>query len=218
MYVGLKMLRDFTKATPAMLVTDADRLLEEKGLWMLLVMEGEKLVGYVRREDVKAALPSPATSLDRHELGYLLSRLTVSEIMRTDITTIAPEAEIEKAAQVMDDKRLHGLAVVDGAGKVIGYINRTVMLEVLVEEMGLGMGGVRLAFEVEDRPGVIHEATGVVREQGVSIISVSTFYHDERRMVVFRLKTGEASAVGAALAERGFVPVAAADFEQEWSG
>ncbi|EPR31476.1 putative signal transduction protein with CBS domain containing protein [Alkalidesulfovibrio alkalitolerans DSM 16529] len=217
MYVGLKMLKKFVTATPKTLVKDARRLLEEQRLWMLLVMEGDRLVGYVRLEDIMAALPSIMTTLEKHELNYLLSKLTVEKIIRKDITSVSPTMDIESAAKIMHDKNLAGLAVVDDdTGKLLGYINRSVMLEVLVEEMGLLAGGKRIVFEVADRPGVIHEVSGIIAQKGVSIISTGTFFHENRRMVVIRVATEDESPIAAALQERGYKLVTAADFVGEW--
>lgn len=141
MYVGLKMLRNFVTVTPKTPVLEAQKLLEESRLGMLLVVEGGKLLGYVRPEDLSAALPSIMTSLDKHEIKYLMSKLSVERIIRKDIKTVAPEVEIEAAADLMFEKNLAGLAVVDHQGGLIGYINRSVMLDVLVEEMGHREGG-----------------------------------------------------------------------------
>jgi len=217
MYVGLKMLKKFATATPKTLVKDAKKLLEDEKLWMLLVMEGEKLVGYVRQEDIMAALPSIMTTLEKHELNYLMSKLTVEKIIRKDITAVSPTLDIETAAKLMHDRNLAGLAVVDDAsGKLLGYINRTVMLDVLVEEMGLLQGGERIVFEVADRKGVIHEVSGIIASFGVSIISTGTFFHDSRRMVVLRVATDDASPIAAALQDKGYQLVTAEDFVKEW--
>lgn len=217
MYVGLKMLKKFATATPKTLVKDAKKLLEDEKLWMLLVMEGDRLVGYVRQEDIMAALPSIMTTLEKHELNYLMSKLTVEKIIRKDITAVSPTMDIETAAKLMHDRNLAGLAVVDDAtGKLLGYINRTVMLEVLVEEMGLLQGGQRIVFEVEERKGVIHEVSGIIASFGVSIISTGTFFHDSRRMVVLRVATDDASPLAAALQDKGYQLVTAADFVKEW--
>ncbi|WP_029894514.1 CBS domain-containing protein [Desulfohalovibrio reitneri] len=216
MYVGLKMLKKFATVTPKTLVKDADKLMEEEKLWMLLVMDGEKLVGYLRKEDIRAALPSIMTTLEKHELNYLLSKLTVEKIIRRDITSIPPTAEIETAAEVMFEKNLAGLAVVNHDGKLLGYINRTVMLDVLVEEMGLRQGGQRIAFDTPDRPGVIREVSGIIADMGMSIISTGTFFHNDRRMVVIRVATDDASPVAAALQDKGYRLVTAEDFVSEW--
>jgi acetoin utilization protein AcuB len=218
MYVGLKMLRDFVKVTPQTLVKDAQKMLDTSTLWMLLVVnESGKLVGYVRKEDISAALPSIMTSLEKHELNYLMSKLTVEKIYRTDIKTVRPETEIEGAADMMYEMNLAGLAVVDDAGELIGYINRNVMLDVLAEEMGYREGGSRLTLEVEDRSGVLYEVAGVIANMKISIISTGTFFYNGRRIVVVRIDTEDPSPVAAALRERGYKLVAPDDFKGEWT-
>jgi acetoin utilization protein AcuB len=176
MYVGLKMIRNVVTVTPDDLVVDADRLMEEHRLWMLMVTEKGKLVGFLPKEDVRSAMPSPMTSLSRHELNYLLAKLTVKQLVRKELITVRPETEIEMAADIMDRNNLAGLAVVDEKNNLVGYINRSVMLEVLVEEMGLKEGGSRIVFEVEERIGVIAEVSEIIFKLGFSIISTSHFF------------------------------------------
>ena len=120
MFVGLKMLKNFITMPPDALVEDAQRLMDEQQLWMLFVVKDGKLVGYVRTEDINAAMPSLMTGLDKHELNYLLSKLTVGRIMRKDIISVTPEAEIETAAMLMHAKNLAGLAVVNPDGDLLG--------------------------------------------------------------------------------------------------
>ncbi|SKA83442.1 acetoin utilization protein AcuB [Paucidesulfovibrio gracilis DSM 16080] len=216
MYVGLKMLKNFVTVTPQTLVKDAERLLEENRLWKLLVMDQGKLVGYVRKSDIARALPSLVTSLDRHELNYLLAKLTIDKIMRTNIEVITPDVEIELAAKRMSDEDLAGLAVVSEDDELLGYINRNVMLDVFVEEMGMQQGGSRITLEVEDRSGVLHEISGVIKELGMSIISTATFYHDNKRVIVVRVDSTDPAPVAEALAAKGYRIVGPQDFEQEW--
>jgi acetoin utilization protein AcuB len=216
MYVGLKMLRNFVTVTPRTSVQEAQKLLEQSRLGMLLVVDDGKLLGYVRPEDLSASLPSIMTSLDKHEVKYLMTRLTVDKIIRKDITTIGPETEIESAADMMFASNLAGLAVVDQAGELIGYINRSVMLDVLIEEMGHRQGGVRITFEAQDRTGVLHEASGIIAGMGISIISTATFFHEGKRIVVIRVATDNAAPIAAALEARGYKVMGPADFKHEW--
>ncbi len=218
MYVGLKMIKrgDIVVITPQTLISEAEKLMEQNRLWMLLVVDGERLAGYVTKEDALEDLPSRATTLEKHELNYLLSKLRVEKILRTDVPTVTPGTEIEVAAQRMHDEGLHGLAVIDNNNHLRGYINRDVMLEVLVEEMGMAHGGSRIVFEVQDRSGVISDASGIIASLGVSIIAMSTFYHDGKRMVVFRLQTENPEPVALALAEHGFTLAGPENFAGEW--
>lgn len=217
MYVGLKMLTDFVTITPETKVKEADRLLEKERLWMLLVKDGDKLAGYVSKEDVRKALPSDATTLERHELNYILTKLTVGKIMRTDLTTVPPETEIEEAAEIMYRKNISGLAVTDVDNNLLGFINRNVMLDVLVEEMGLRQGGSRIVFEVEDRVGVIHEVSGVIHEMGISIISTGTFFHNGTRIVVFRVQAEDPTPVAKRIHELGYKLLGPESFKDSWS-
>lgn len=218
MYVGLKMIKkkDLATITRETLVMDAEKLMNNERLWLVLVLDGEKLVGCVRKEDVLEALPSRATTLSKHELNYVLSELTVEKIVNKDVPTIRPEATIEEAARKMDEENRSGLAVVDENKRLLGYINRTVMLEVLVEEMGLAQGGSRIVLEVEDRKGVLKEVSTLIADMGISILSTSTFYHDGRRMIVLRVGTTNTDPIKFALTERGYAIVTADTFRSEW--
>ena len=216
MYVGLRMITKVPTVAPNDLVLDADKIMEENKLWMLLVTEGDKLTGYIRKEDVRTALPSLVSSLDKYEMNYLLTKLTVEKIIRTDLQTVSPETEIEVAANLMYQNNLPGLAVVNNHNKLLGYINRSVMLEVLVDEMGLKQGGTRIAFEVEDKPGVIAEVSTIIANMGISIVSTGTFFHGQRRLVVFRIKTNDPCPVKKALEEHGYRLVTPEDFAGEW--
>jgi acetoin utilization protein AcuB len=210
------MITRVPTVSPDDLVLDADKIMEENKLWMLMVTEGDKLVGYIRKEDARAALPSLVSSLDKYEMNYLLTKLTVKKIIRTDLETVSPATEIEVAANLMYQKNLPGLAVVNNHNKLLGYINRSVMLEVLVDEMGLKQGGVRIAFEVEDRPGVIAEVSTIIANMGISIVSTATFFHGPRRLVVFRIKTDDPCQVKKALKKHGYRLVTPEDFVGEW--
>ncbi|WP_028575206.1 CBS domain-containing protein [Desulfonatronovibrio hydrogenovorans] len=217
MFVGLKMLKKFATITPDTLMLEADRLMSENNLWMLMVVDENRFVGAVLKEDVRSTLPSPATTLSRHELNYLLNKMTVQKIIKKDIPTVLPEAEIEVAAKIMHDHNLAGLPVLDARDRLVGYINRNIMLDVLVEEMGLEQGGVRIAFEIEDRKGVIAEVSGLIFNMGISIISTATFFHKQSRMVVFRVQTDDQGPIVKELVSLGYKVVGPEDFRLEWS-
>ncbi|WP_320170985.1 CBS domain-containing protein [Maridesulfovibrio sp.] len=216
MYVGLKMLKDFVTVTPDTPVREADKILEDNQLWMLLVKDGDELIGYVTKEDVRAALPSVINSLDKHELNYLISKVTVREVVHKNITTIPPETEIEAAADLMFEMNLSGIAVVDENKKLIGYINRNKMLEVLVEEMGLKQGGSRIVIDVEERTGIIYEVAGIISNMKYSIISTCVFNHRNRRVVVVRVATEDPTPIIASIRERGYKVVGPEDFMDDW--
>ena len=217
MYVGLKMITDVISVTKDTLITEANELMEKNRLWMLPVVKKERLIGYVTKEDVRTALPSQATSLSKYELPELMSHITVEDFVRTqDIITVKPETEIEQAAEIMAAKDLPGLAVVTDAGKLIGYINRSVMLDVLVEEMGLHRGGSRFAIEFKDRPGVMADVSGLISMMGLNFVSAASFYHNSECILVFRVQTADLSPILAELEDRGYTIVGPDKFADQW--
>jgi acetoin utilization protein AcuB len=48
------------------------KLIRKEGIRHLPVVEGRRLVGIVTDRDLRQAAPSPATTLEVHELNYLL--------------------------------------------------------------------------------------------------------------------------------------------------
>ena len=77
MYVGLKMITDVIFVTKKTSISEANELMEKNRLWMLPVVEKEKLIGYVTLADVRTALPSPATLLSKYELPEVVAHITV---------------------------------------------------------------------------------------------------------------------------------------------
>ena len=62
-------------------ILEAKRLLEFHKFERLPIVDKGKLVGLVTKDNLLKASPSPATTLSRGELHYLLSKLTVKEII-----------------------------------------------------------------------------------------------------------------------------------------
>ena len=204
MYVGFRMLTKLVTVNSKTLLVDAYKIMEENRLWMLAVVDKDKLVGYLQKEDVRAAMPSQATMLDRYELRTALSKLTIEELVRKDIVSVTPETEIETAAELMARKELPGLAVVDSSSRLVGYINRRIMLDVLVEEMGLNRGGKRFAIAFKDRPGVMAEVANIISDMGINFVSAASFYHNDMCILVFRVQTDDLSPVIKTLEERNY--------------
>ena len=63
-------------------------LMKESNIRRLPVMARGSLVGIISDRDLKEASPSKATTLDVHELYYLLAEIKVKEIMTKNPVTI----------------------------------------------------------------------------------------------------------------------------------
>jgi acetoin utilization protein AcuB len=169
----------------------ASEIMRENNIRRLPVMHKGKLVGIVTDRDIKEASPSKATTLDVHELYYLLSELKIKDIMSTHVFTISPEETVEKAAVKMLEHHISGLPVVNDKGKVVGLITQWDIFKVLVSLTGVYRGGIQFAFNLEDRPGSIKEVGDLIRKHGGRMVSILTSYDmcDEGcRHVYIRIK------------------------------
>ena len=204
MYVSSKMITALVTVAPDAEIMDAYELMVNNRLYMLPVVDQGKLIGYLRKEDVQTALPSPATMLSKHELPDVMSRVIVKDFILKDLETITPETEIEEAAELMVKKDLPGLAVVNKNGILVGYINRSIMLQVLVEEMGLHRQGIRFAIEFKDKPGVMSEVALMLNEMGMNLVSVASFFRGDICILEFKVQTDDISPITDELEKRGY--------------
>ncbi len=128
------MTRDVVTIAPDVTLPEAHRLMDDKKIRRLPVIENGHLVGIVTRGDVRGAEPSGATSLSIWEVNYLLSKLKVGEIMTHRPVTISAEETIGEAARLMLEKKISGLPVLDREGRVVGIITESDIFRLVVQE------------------------------------------------------------------------------------
>lgn len=169
-------------------VAEALSLMRQRKVRRLPVVDKKgRLAGIISEKDLLYASPSPATSLSVYEVGYLLSKLQVKEIMTKKITTISPDAPLEEAARVMVDHSVSGLPVIED-GKLIGIITETDVFKTIIEMMGARDSGVRLTLKVQDQPGVLSKICGAIANLGGDILALGTFPGEDRQKSLLMVK------------------------------
>jgi acetoin utilization protein AcuB len=169
----------------------AMNLIRQRGIRHLPVMEGGRLVGIVTDRDVRQASPSAATSLEIHELHYLLEKIKIRDIMTSEVVTATPEMPIEAAARLMLTHRIGCLPVLREMA-LVGIITETDILSAFVEVMGIQPEQTRLELVLEERAGAFLDACRIVQDQGGDIVSVvtATASHrgEQKKVMLFRLE------------------------------
>jgi len=198
MLVEKRMKRDPVTVGPEDSFRHAMTLIRQKGIRHLPVLEEGGLVGILTDRDIRQASPSPATSLEIHELHYLLEKVKIREIMTRKVHTVTPGTPIEEAARLMLTHRIGGLPVLE-AGRLVGIITETDILTAFVDVMGIQQEQARLELVLEDRPGSFLEVCRIMQEQGGDIVSVvtatATHRGEETKVLVFRLEGVEVDAL-----------------------
>jgi acetoin utilization protein AcuB len=157
-------------------MSDAMDLLKEHDIKMLPVMEKGKLVGIVTDRDLKRASASDATSLEIHELLYLISKIKIKDIMTKNPITVPEDYTIEETAEVLLKHKISGVPVVDYYGDIVGTITQNDLFRIIISLTGVERKGIQFGLEVEDRPGSIKELEDIIREYGGRMASILTSY------------------------------------------
>ena len=188
MFVSDWMTKKVFTVSPDDYLSDAITLMREKGIKHLPVVKGDKVKGIVSDRDIREYTPSKATTLDIYELHYILANMKIKELMRTRVTTAAPDTPVEVAAMVMLDQNICCLPGVDG-GSLVGIISDKDIFHALVDITGVRHGGHRICVTVEDRAGTIREVADIIRRHGFHLQGILTSYEGVRqgfRRVVIR--------------------------------
>ncbi len=203
------LIKDWMAKDPVTISEDtsmikAIHIMKERRFRRLPVVAAGRLVGMVTDRDLKEAAPSKATTLDVHELYYLLAELQVKEIMSHNPLSVSQDDTVEHAAQIMLDHTISGLPVVDTQGKVVGIITQSDVFRVFMDITGVLQGGVQFALRLPDRPGLIKEVVDLLRSRGARFVSLLSSYAKAQegfRDVYIRVKELSPEAVAAVQAE-----------------
>jgi len=133
-----------------------------------------ELVGIVTEKDLLYASPSPATSLDIHEVAYLLAKLTVDKVMTKNAVTVNSDTLLEDAARIMVDADIGGLPIVDD-GRLVGIITESDIFKIFIELFGVREKGLRVSLIIPDKPGELSALGQAIYEKNGDIISLGTF-------------------------------------------
>ncbi len=104
---------DILSIAPSASVLDAIKLMAEKGVGALIVMDGETMAGIVTERDYARKVILKGRSSDE---------TPVSDIMSTGVISTSPDQTVNICMNVMTDKRIRHLPVVEG-NKVTGLVS-----------------------------------------------------------------------------------------------
>ena len=188
-------------------IMEARKIMQFHQFERLPIVDKGKLLGVLTGNTVMKASPSEATSLSVWELNYVLAKMKVKEIMKTNVVTVAPDMTVECAIATAQDSKVGSLVVLDD-GKVVGILTTNdLFYKILNPLMGivsykddaLGDG----AGEAKQMQKVIES----INKSDVRIKTVCTLKSlegEDKNDLAVHLDTEDASQIIAQLKDLGF--------------
>ncbi len=185
---------------------------------MPVVNKDGKVIGMISDRDVKLASPSAATSLSKGEIGYLLEKITVAEIMNHQLFIVKSDTTIEYASKIMKENKIGALPVIGEGGKIIGIISTIDVLEAFYDVMGGSAKSNRLTVKIDDAIGSLAKLTKIIADHVGFIISIVTPYYERENMkreIVIRIQTPDIEATIKDIEKNGGEVIANFECNQE---
>jgi acetoin utilization protein AcuB len=169
-------------------IHDALALFKKEHIRRAPVIKDGKLIGIISETDLLNASPSPISTLSIWEMNYLLSKVTVKQVMSKKVLTVGEDTPIEEAARIMADNKIGGLPVMRGT-KVVGIITETDLFKIFIELMGARDKGVRVTALLNNKPGELAKITKAIATAGGNFISFGQFSGEDpnTQLITFKV-------------------------------
>ncbi len=191
MFVGERMTHPVITVSPETPIHDVLVMFKKEHIRRAPVIKGGKLVGIVTENDLLNASPSTVTSLSVWEMHYLISKVTIKQVMTKKVKTINVGTPIEEAARLMADLKIGGMPVLRD-GKVVGMITETDLFKIFLELMGARTKALRVTAVIDDKRGTLAKITKAIADVGGNIISFGQFAGDDPSTKILTFKVAGA--------------------------
>ena len=116
--------REIISIEPSASVLDAIKLMADKSVGSLLVMQADKLAGIVTERDYARKVIIKGRSSENTEVG---------EIMTSELVTASPEYTVNHCMEVMTERKIRHLPVLDGDA-VVGMISIGDLVQAIISD------------------------------------------------------------------------------------
>jgi acetoin utilization protein AcuB len=194
MLVGNRMNKNPVTIEPTESLAEAEARMHAGNFRHLPIVKGGKLIGMLSDRDV------------RQHQGHLKDT-RVTGAMIDDPITVTPDMAIEDAVEIMLERKIGALPVVD-QGKLAGIITTTDMLEAFVEIFGVTeKDAARIDLLLNPTPPLdLPRAADVIQKSGGEVLGLGTYRDrwEEERVYYFVVRAKPLEAVTKALTNGGF--------------
>jgi acetoin utilization protein AcuB len=186
------MVKDVVTITSKSAIKDALMVMKKHSVRHLPVVDQGSFVGLVALGDLKQAI-----------IASMIEQLKVSDVMIREPYTITRETTLEKAAQIIYEKRIGCLPVVED-DKIVGILTVNDILKAFIDIMGVLKGGSRVDVILKNVHGSFDEVVSIIESKGGYIISAGMTLNGEDNTHHFRISGGDAPDIARELTSMGY--------------
>lgn len=208
MFVGDRMSKDLITAGPEMTIFEAQKLMVEKKIRHLPVIDGAgKLIGIVTDRDVRDSMPS--TLLKKPDYDITLGKIgnhPIGDIMTKNPMAIYAYYTLQDTLLVMQQRKIGALPVIDEEGYLKGILSTRDLLKAFVNIMNIDEPGSLLCIQVKEQRGQMKKIVDIITEENISLgsVLVARFWNKDKRAIFPYLLTNNVINVKKKLLEAGF--------------
>ncbi len=196
------LIREIMKSNPVSIspsfkLSEAYKLMIEKKIRHLPVIENEKLVGIVTDRDLRLATSSLAGQKFDPESE-------VANMMIRPVQTTHPNDPVETAVQKMRELKIGCLPVLEDR-KLIGIVTVTDLMDALLLLTGVHQPSGRLDIRLSNHYGELARLSSLLAEKKININSILSYPEaDNKVRLVLRVGSIEIKSLAEAICNAGF--------------
>jgi acetoin utilization protein AcuB len=114
-------------------LSDARKIMTNKKVRRLPVVDNDKLVGIVSFTDVLEAKLATVETLNIWELSQQVLTMQVKDVMTAGVLSVEQDATLADAAKIMLEQKISGIPVTDN-GKLVGMITESDLFRLMALE------------------------------------------------------------------------------------
>ncbi|MDO4732653.1 MAG: CBS and ACT domain-containing protein [Bacillota bacterium] len=219
------LVKDKMKKSPVTVgkketLVSAARLMHEKNVRHLPIMDDGRLLGVLSFTDIMRAMPSNVSNLEEQEANSLFNSVRIQDALpeRQKLITVKEDTCIEEAALIMRSYKISCLPVLDPQGKLVGLFTENDIFDSVIDLLGVRSCGSRISINIGGEPGIIAEITSIIKSFNANITKIGMIPRDDSHYrVIIRLQAEDLQAVLDALTARGYQAEALADARKPFS-
>lgn len=132
--VATIMTKEVIKLNVSDTLTKAEALFKKHHIRHIPVVNSNKIIGMLSYTDLLRISFADAVEDDEDEVDTTVYNMfSVEQVMAKNLTSIAPNASIKEAAEILATKEFHALPVVEG-DLLVGIVTTTDLIKYLIDQ------------------------------------------------------------------------------------